>query len=245
MSVHRLAKYQTDDPFTRIPNTAINSGLSLKALGLLVFMLSKPNGWNFTERGLMAQLDTGRHALASAMDELIDVGYIRRTLQGDGNLRRWVTEVYDVPCSGFPSTELPEQRETEALSNNVREVTNERSNKAPAKTKTAMTETWQPDSDSVAQLKIKHPTLRLEDELEQFRDYWISKGERRADWNAGLRTWMRNAERFAKQRPEPGKVPHRKKAVGPNGYTFCEDCGGDWETHDPLMCKMTQEMRNG
>jgi hypothetical protein len=245
MSVHRLAKYQTDDPFTRIPNTAINSGLSLKGLGLLVFMLSKPNGWNFTERGLMAQLNVGRHALASAMDELIDAGYVRRTLQGDGNLRRWVTEVYDVPCSGFPSTELPERRETEALSNNEIEVTNERSNKAPAKTKTAMTETWEPDSDNLARLTAKHPTLRMELELEQFRDYWISKGERRADWNAGLRTWCRNAERFAKQRPEPGKVPHRKKPVGPNGYTFCQDCGGDWEGHDPLLCKMTQEMRYG
>jgi len=194
MSVHRLAKYQTDDPFTRIPNAAINSGLSLKALGLLVFMLSKPDGWNFTERGLMSQLDTGRHALASAMTELIESGYVKRTCHTEENMRRWVTEVYDVPCFDFPSIEFPEHRETEAVSNKGTKVTNKES-KRPARN-TAMSDDWQPDAENLARIRQKHPLLDTARELDNFRDYWISKGEKRADWNAGLRQWMRNAEKW-------------------------------------------------
>jgi hypothetical protein len=213
MSVHRLAKYQTDDPFTRIPNTAINSGLSLKALGLLVFMLSKPDGWNFTERGLMSQLDTGRHALATAMAELIERGYVRRTSTADGNMRRWVTEVYDVPCFDFPSIELPEHRKTEAVSNKGTEVTNEGSKKGSRQT--AMTVGWQPDADNLLRIQQKHPLLDVTRELDNFRDYWISRGERRADWNAGLRQWMRNAEKW-QQNGKSGKVA----SVGTGGVFF-------------------------
>jgi hypothetical protein len=248
MSVHRLAKYQTDDPFTRIPNTAVHDpALDLKARGLLLVMLSKPDGWTFRERHLAEVCGVGRDQLRGAMQTLIDAGYVVRTRESvDGGPPICVTRVFDRPDSarvGKPEVGKPDRRETRPISNEGVLVTKEES-KSPQRM-TSMTADWQPTPENITQLTGKHPTIRLEDELEQFRDYWISKGERRADWNAGLRTWMRNAERFAKQRPEPGKVPHRKKAVGPNGYTFCEDCGGDWETHDPLMCKMTQEMRNG
>lgn len=247
MSVHRLAKYQTDDPFTRIPNTAVNDDrLDLKARGLLLVMLSKPENWTFRERHLAEVCGVGRDQLRAAMQTLIDTGYVTRTFESvDGKPPVCVTRVYDRPTAvGLPEVGFPDRGETRPLSNERVLVTKE-DNKAPAKTKTAMTETWEPDTDNLARLTAKHPTLRLADELEQFRDYWISKGERRADWNAGLRTWCRNAERFAKQRPEPGKVPHRKKPVGPNGYTFCQDCGGDWEGHDTYVCQLTQEMRNG
>ena len=213
MSVHRLAKYQTDDPFTRIPNTAIVSGLSLKGLGLLVFMLSKPDGWNFTERGLLSQLNIGRHALASAMDELIERGYVRRTSFMEGNLRRWVTEVYDVPCFGFPSIELPERAEIQALSNEGTKATKERSNTRP-KTQTAMTEDWQPSPDNLEGIRTKHPTLNIPSQIERFRDHYISKGEKRADWNASLRTWMRNAEEWSKPK---GQAPSGKFPAGSGG----------------------------
>jgi len=200
MTIHRLAKYQTDDPFTRIPNTAINSGLSLKALGLLVFMLSKPDGWNFTERGLMAQLDVGRHALASAIEELIRSGYVKRTSFVQGNLRRWVTEVYDVPCFGFPSTELPEHAETEALSNNGTQVTNKRSkDKHPRR----LPNGWSPSDAVKAAMKEKHPTLNLATEIEAFEDFHAAKGSKFVDWDRAFQTWCRNAVKFANNKSKP------------------------------------------
>jgi hypothetical protein len=205
MSVHRLAKYQTDDPFTRVPNTAVESDLSLKALGLLVFMLSKPDGWNLTERGLMSQLDTGRHALATAMSELIEKGYVRRSSHMDGNLRRWVTEVYDVPCFDFPSSESPEHAEIEALSNKGFQVTKERSKSASVKKKsvrsqkTRLPESWEPKESQKQQIRDKYPKLNLTEEAEKFQDYHRAKGSSFADWDAAFRTWVRNAEKFRRQ----------------------------------------------
>ena len=216
MSVHRLAKYQTDDPFTRVPNTAINNGLSLKALGLLVFMLSKPDGWNFTERGLMAQLDCGRHSLASGMSELIERGYVRRTSHVEANMRRWVTEVYDLPCFDFPSIELPEHRETEALSNNGTKATNKRSNKR--KRLTSMTTDWQPQPQTQMLLKEKYRDLDHDSQLENFRDYYISKGEKRADWDASLRTWMKKASEW--QKPRKDSAPTDSRFPAGSGGVF-------------------------
>lgn len=77
-----------------------------------------------------------------------------------------------------------------------------------------MTETWQPNPDNLATIKDKHPTVDVARELENFRDHYISKGERRADWNASLRTWMRNAEKWSKPK---GHVPSGQFAAGSGG----------------------------
>lgn len=68
----------------------------------------------------------------------------------------------------------------------------------PRKRPSPMTEDWQPNDDNLATIKQKHPTIDAAREIENFRDHYISKGETRADWDASLRTWMRNAEKWAK-----------------------------------------------
>ena len=71
----------------------------------------------------------------------------------------------------------------------------------------AMTEAWEPESDNRNRIATKHPSINLERELDNFRDHYISKGERRADWNASLRTWVRNAEKWAKPKGQPEPKP--------------------------------------
>ena len=61
---------------------------------------------------------------------------------------------------------------------------------------TLMTEDWQPDEANVARLQQKFPKLDIAGQVGMFRDFWLSKGEARADWNAGLRTWCAKAEQF-------------------------------------------------
>jgi hypothetical protein len=130
VSVHKLAKYCTEDPFTRIPNTAVNDArLGLKALGLLVFMLSKPNGWTFRERALSSQTGVGRDQVRSAMQRLIDTGYVVRCHepQADGP-PIMVTKVYDRPIQpkvGKPKVGKPDRRETQPISNERVLVTKE------------------------------------------------------------------------------------------------------------------------
>ena len=80
--------------------------------------------------------------------------------------------------------------------------------------KTSMTEDWQPDSTNLERIKAKHPLLDVQTELDNFRDHYIGKGERRADWNASLRTWMRNAEKWSKK---PGQTGTTEFPAGSGG----------------------------
>jgi hypothetical protein len=68
------------------------------------------------------------------------------------------------------------------------------------KRKTSMRSEWIPDEGNVSRLKEKFPKIDVDAEIEKFRDHFISKGETRADWNAGLRTWIRNAETYRQRR---------------------------------------------
>ena len=62
-----------------------DTALSLKAKGLLSIMLSLPDQWNYTTRGLAAICKEGVDAIGGALRELEKAGYIvRRQLRGPG-----------------------------------------------------------------------------------------------------------------------------------------------------------------
>lgn len=130
MPVHRTATYRTEDPFTRIPNAAVrDDALDLKALGLLVLMLSKPNGWRFNERNLAREAGVSRAQIRTAIGTLIDAGYVRRRHDTVDGTPVMVTEVHDraqgvggpdpVPPRGSGSTKVsdPDGPETGPCSN--------------------------------------------------------------------------------------------------------------------------------
>ncbi len=51
------------------------------------------------------------------------------------------------------------------------------------------------------------PGVDLAFQTRQFADHWRGKGEKRADWVATWRTWMRNAGKWSKPSPTPGRSP--------------------------------------
>lgn len=86
-----------------------DSALSLKAKGLLSMMLSLPEEWNYTTRGLAKICKEGVDAIGGALKELEKAGYIvRRQLRGPGG-RISDTEytIYEKPCPG--AEEPPEE----------------------------------------------------------------------------------------------------------------------------------------
>ncbi|MGO4860030.1 hypothetical protein [Arthrobacter sp. 2MCAF14] len=90
--------------YTTISNVAANDpGLSLKSKGLFYFLMSKPDSWTITERGLMAQLREGRTAVAAALKELEAAGYLQReTLRNDnGKFTAGATVLREEPCSDY------------------------------------------------------------------------------------------------------------------------------------------------
>ena len=53
-----------------------NAGLSLKSKGLLSMMLSLPEDWNYTTRGLAKICKAGTDSIGSALKELERAGYV-------------------------------------------------------------------------------------------------------------------------------------------------------------------------
>ena len=99
MTVHRLALYRADDPYTRVPNSLVRDArLDLKARGLLLLMLSKPDGWRFNERNLAAEAGVSRDQIRSTLAKLMEAGYVYRGWEkGSDGTPEHVTRVYDRP----------------------------------------------------------------------------------------------------------------------------------------------------
>ena len=86
-----------------------NVALSLKAKGLLSMMLSLPDDWNYTTRGLAKICKEGVDAIGNALRELETAGYIVRHQLRDRQGRISDTEyvIYEQPQPRQPGTPQP------------------------------------------------------------------------------------------------------------------------------------------
>ena len=77
-----------------------NKKLSLKAKGLLSVMLSLPDDWDFTLRGLAYISKEGIHTIRVSVNELEEHGYIKRHQMRNekGQLSDIVYDVYNIPA---------------------------------------------------------------------------------------------------------------------------------------------------
>ena len=89
-----------------------NANLSLKAKGLLSMMLSLPEDWNYTTRGLAKICKEGVDAIGAALRELEGAGYIVRHQRRDKSGRITDTEyvIYEQPQPDMsqPDTASPD-----------------------------------------------------------------------------------------------------------------------------------------
>ena len=108
MAVFRIER--TRD-YTVMSNHHLRNGkLSLKAKGLLSMMLSLPEDWNYTTRGLAAICKEGVDAIGGALRELEAAGYIVRHQLRDKQGRISDTEyvIYEQPQPKNPDTASPD-----------------------------------------------------------------------------------------------------------------------------------------
>ena len=95
-----------------------NAGLSLKSKGLLSMMLSLPEDWNYTTRGLAKICKEGTDSIGSALKELERAGYIVRNRLRDSKGKIVDVEyvIYETPhppdtgqpCEDEPDTACPD-----------------------------------------------------------------------------------------------------------------------------------------
>ena len=120
-----------------------DSNLSLKAKGLLSMMLSLPDEWNYTTRGLAAICKEGVDAIGKTLKELEQAGYIiRRRLRGkDGRISDTEYTIFEKPRkpkNSAPYTTLPDTENPYMVNPDMEESDAE-----------------EPDTDNPAQLNTK------------------------------------------------------------------------------------------
>lgn len=109
MAVFRIEKNQN---YTVMSNHHLqNTALSLKAKGLLSLMLSLPDNWDYTTKGLAAICKDGLDSINSAIKELEQQGYVvrRRIRNEKGQLKTVEYNIMEQPKPLIPKQEKPKQ----------------------------------------------------------------------------------------------------------------------------------------
>lgn len=111
MAVFRIEK--TRDYTVMSNHDLRNAGLSLKSKGLLSMMLSLPEDWNYTTRGLAKICKEGTDSIGSALKELERAGYIVRNRLRDSkgkivDVEYVIYETPHPPDTGQPCEEEPD-----------------------------------------------------------------------------------------------------------------------------------------
>lgn len=117
MAIIRAARPESNF-YTLDKRISEGSNLSWEAVGLLVFLLGKPDHWKVNVEALVnhtrtARKRTGRDGIYSILDELIQAGYVQRTrARGTaGRLAGYdylVSETPFPPCPDLPDTAAPD-----------------------------------------------------------------------------------------------------------------------------------------
>ena len=94
-----ILKVKKSRDFTVMCNVAlVDKRISLKAKGLYAVLMSKPESWNVSYRGMMQELREGQTAILNALKELEEAGYLvrRRLRDTDGKVTTF-NELHETP----------------------------------------------------------------------------------------------------------------------------------------------------
>lgn len=181
MAVFRINKTQD---YTVMSNFHLKDrSLSLKSKGLLSLILSLPEDWNYTTRGLAAICKEGVDSIGTALKELEGAGYIKRNRLRDEKGKITDTEYVifekpqdnpdtaqpytENPYMDIPDTEMPCTENTAQLNTNIlnkKELNTDISNTYPIKSYQKESE---PSKATDAQ-KVKSDRIRY-DEIDAYR----------------------------------------------------------------------------
>src|SRR5215470_10126017 len=98
-------------------STAQDKNLPARALGVLIYLMSKPDDWEPTIPDICDRFpDIGKNQCYKIINEIfIPLGYARRVPERkNGKIARWITEIYEEP--------VPENRELENPENQTESV---------------------------------------------------------------------------------------------------------------------------
>lgn len=142
-----------DLPYTTFANALLNDeSLSADALGVLVYLLSKPGNWRVLPGPLGKRFGCGRDKIYRIMNELIEAGYAERYQTRDDDTGAFSDRNYMVSNEKTPRPENPEAADSPHTVNpdtvnpqhKRKESTKERKQDSGAYSEEFETKVWQP-----------------------------------------------------------------------------------------------------
>ena len=103
----KIYKKLTSD-YTVVTNQILKYNLSLKAIGLYLYIISKPDKWDFSRAGVAVQVADGESGIRTAIEELEKIGFLthERTRNENGRMGSTYWIITDTPIKK-PQVEKP------------------------------------------------------------------------------------------------------------------------------------------
>lgn len=218
--IHR-SEYDKD--YTRVKNGFVfDESLSLEAKGFMLVILSFPDDWDFSIKGLAYRMKLTEYTVMRLIKELKSAGYItqRKVKNKQGQFITYDWDIYDLPelnknrtsvKPNFSETELRQNRtsatpnfsetQPKLITNNNKEL-NITNDSLEQKTKGTPSKKFKPPT--VEEVRSYCEERKNGIDPEAFCDFYTSKGwkvgkDSMKDWKAAVRTWEK------RNRPKPIK----------------------------------------
>ncbi len=107
--------------FTAVPNEIFRHKISLKAIGLYVYIASKPDGWDFSIAGASTQLKDAKTSIQSAIRELEVAGFLKRVQnrKPEGGFGKCIWYVCGRPDENPSAQNVPAQKHAQVMTDKV------------------------------------------------------------------------------------------------------------------------------
>jgi len=199
MEVIRVIKNKN---YTTISNQLFkNKTISLKAKGLMAYLLSLPNDWNLSINGIVACSKEGRRSIGNTIKELISAGYIERNqVRKNGKFIGYDYFVFEQPKRPFADTTNEDTQNSIQISKEViKEVIKENT--------LSKSEDFKLEVFSYEHPIFKGDVSYSKEMLTDFYSYWSepkSKTNKRMRWEyqptfevkRRLKTWAKREKSF-------------------------------------------------
>ena len=176
--------------------------LSWQAMGMLSYLLSKPDDWSVVVNELInvtkdTAKPTGNNGVYNILKELKEKGFVQVRKNGDGTTDYII---FDTPNQANPNQANPNQAETTLVNTDIQQVLNITKDgdvgvevSEPSETDEPtnsnifgdfpITDDWEPEDKKAFNAKLRRsqiPSLedkRIKDALIEFTGYWAARGD--------------------------------------------------------------------
>ena len=197
-----IIRKKREHNYTVINNEVFQKNqLSWQAMGMLSYLLSKPDDWSVVVNELInvtkdTAKPTGNNGVYNILKELKEKGFVQVRKNGDGTTDYII---FDTPNQANPNQANPNQAETTLVNTDIQQVLKDSKDgdveddvsEASESAKPininigdfAITDDWEPEDKKAFNAKLRRsqiPSLedkRIKDALIEFTGYWAARGD--------------------------------------------------------------------